>query len=310
MNKFDTIKLKVDEFLPHSVETNGFYFDHIKGTLKITSKLLKGRLIDCNNIAEINHIVKLKLNLSKHIQSLTVLSVDVTKDCYFPEYYNDYLNDLALLPFRNLNLLEYPNGIKKKGGKIQSLVYTSGKTAKGKRSTYITIYDKFVESNDIKFKNVVRIEQKFSEFKQLRNKFGIKEKGEVTLNELINAEKEPLSDIFLQNYLKVKDKAMNKITLIKNDYELMKDKLYFESKNWDWDGIKTELVLRKFSPYKIRTIYDSFLSLKAEVFNINPEKIIQPLLSDNFEVTEQSTAKPKIKRQSTEPEKNEKYITI
>jgi len=233
----------------------------------------KSKLINSINIHEwlSGNYSDRKLNL----EDIKVYSIHLTEDIFIGET-EHYLSQIARLPFRNLKVETYKNNEK---GQLTGIVISTKKTKKGSRSTYLTIYDKFVESGrNEQYRGILRIEQKISTFKGIKSKLEIRDNNlDQVLNSKANPAKKLIQSIYNQIELLTTTK-MNK-TLLTNLENQVYDS-FFREHNYEWYEINNNLKLSEITPFKIRKVKSIYTNLVRAKNSLNYDELFKPLLTE------------------------------
>ncbi len=253
MNEFDYLKIK----LPHLL-----YPIEIRGKAK-------GQLINESNI----HLFSPDLLNHDIYTECTVSRLHLTNDV-FVEDLTTYINQLVNIPFRKYNVDTYKTGIR---------VRSNDRQTKG-HSTYLTFYNKEIESKSEDYKNILRIENKIDNPNEIRNKLQIQGND---LYSVLTSTGNPIEKIITNIYEDIDNSMTNKHTL-KNDIDTQRWDTFFMRFNYDFDKIKNHLKLNKQSRYQINKAYEVFVILSQERNNIDYQKILLPLVNATNEINLQN----------------------
>lgn len=251
-------------------------FDYLKIILPESKEALQLRGSDNCQLINNENIFSLYPAINKHnVHLTTVCSVHITKDIFINDV-PDFISKIGKVPFGSLEVLHFTE--RNKEGTKNGLVIKSKarKRLKG-ANIYLTIYDKFAQSKDEKYRNILRLELKISGFQSLRTKFSIHQND---LFSVLMAEVNPLEKLVQNIYADInKDKMKN--TPLTNELDLFKWHTYFQYFDYDFSKIRNHLKISNESSYKIRKVKEHFTHLTELKQNTDFESLFSQLLKQS-----------------------------
>lgn len=203
---------------------------------------------------------------------LDVLSVHVTKDVYIKnQSVNEYLSLLAKVPFHAYYTEHYTTHARSHEGKRTGIVIRSKFRKSGGSSVRLSLYDKYEESKEERYKGVLRLELKLTKLKLIRQRLGITHN---TLYEVLHSEADPIENLLQTIYEQI---DQNKIIPMTNELRLKQLHAWFLTFNYDWTAIRNDLLCSNQTPSQIKTVRKQFQEVSRLKNNLNYTELFNQL---------------------------------
>lgn len=246
-------------------------FDYIK-FLDLNEKPveLRGSQFDClinkTNFYEFTKVDPIESHYLK------VCSVHVTKDVQLNEPVHDFLSKLAKVPFAKYEVRYYSTNAKCIEGKRTGLVVKSKNRKSGGSNVYLTLYDKFTQSRNEKYKGVLRLEMKLSTFRNIRQRLNIVHN---TLHEVLHSKTDPIQNLLQTIYSNIEQNQNAKI--MTNELRLKKAHAWFTTFNYEWESIKNDLLTSNATSSQIKTVKQEFIEVSRLKNDLNYSELFSKI---------------------------------
>jgi len=202
-----------------------------------------------------------------------VYIVHVTKDLIMKNV-SEFLKCLAQFPFKNFKVEVYKN---KTSGALQSVVIMSKyRRSRSNRRVYMTLYDKYAETLDERYRNVLRIERKICTFKEMCKEFNIVKND---LHSVLYSKINPIKTSLQEIYDSIDSVCKKPLSCTSFDLRLYEN--YFEKYEFNFPEIENQMKLCGATPYKIKKAKKMFLKMQETRSPVDYKTLFKPLLDWN-----------------------------
>lgn len=204
-----------------------------------------------------------KLSLDQS-HELKVCSMDITKDVYLDRWpVNEFLGLLFKTPFHSFQTELYTTRGNSKEGKRTGIVIRSKFRKSGGSSVRLTLYDKYEETKEERYKGVLRLELKLTTFKSIRQKLNIPTN---TLFEVLHSQTDPIENLLTTIHNSIMNNEAQPMT---NELRLEQLHAWFQSFDYNWTAIHEHLQATCKSESQIKTVRKQFQVVSRLKNNLN-----------------------------------------